>query len=1469
MFDWLINQSMRNKMAVAAGIAALIVWGLYSAWQLPFDAVPDITNNQIQVITHSPALAPQEVERYLTIPVEQAMANLPGVENIRSLSRFGLSVVTLIFREDVPHLQARQLVSEQLNSLQQEGGTWHGKPAMMPMTTGLGEIYQYTLEVEPGFEQKYDVRKLRSLQDWLVKRRLAGMEGVVEVSSFGGGVKQHVVAIDDAALRGLNLTVGEVWEAVVRNHGNAGGSYLERGSDAVYIRAEGLATIPSALEQSVVAYRNERPVLLGQVARVVDGQAVRFGAMTRDGRGEAVGGIVLMLKGSNAYQTLETVHKRMEEVQTMLPKGVRIVPYLDRSDLLGRVLRTVRNNLLEGGLIVVFVLVLFMGSLRAGLVVASVIPLSLLFALGMMRVLGISANLMSLGAIDFGLVVDGAVIIVERIVHVFQKNGRGGAIPSAQADTLALGAARSIRKSAAFGEIIIMSVYLPILALGGVEGKMFQPMAITVGMALFGALLLSLTYVPVMASFALASKSSDRTARWSDSLMSGARRIYRPALFSALRNPKTTLSMSFVALLFGFWLFSRLGSVFVPTLEEGDLAMQMTVRPGSNLGESTRASTLAERILLTHFPEVRGVVSKIGTAEIPTDPMAIEDSDVMILLKPREEWTSANSREELVERMKEKLEEIPGVGFEFTQPIQLRFNELLTGVKSDLAVRIYGSELGVLAALGEQAAELCRNVPGAGDVLVQATEGLPQLMVRWDRTQLSWHGLDVATVNRELELAFAGGSAGVVFEGDARHEVVVRLNDSIRHQPDRVSALMVKNSAGQLIPLSSVGRFTLEQGPSLVSRDNTQRYLNVLINVRGRDLEGLVNDIRQKIEAQLKLPAGYSVQFEGQYKQLNDARRRLSWAVPVTLLLIALLLRVSMRTWRHAFMILTAVPLSALGGILALYARNLPFSISAAIGFIALFGVAVLNGLVLVGHLNQLRAEGKGNTSDMDDLTDLVVEGCLDRLRPVLMTALVAALGFVPMALSTSAGAEVQQPLATVVVGGLITSTLLTLLVLPALYLMFERRKSTPGMDASNQVSTGHAPVFVLCLFIFVWGLVVSPCAVAQQSSTDQVADAQRPDYDVWRQQRDQWIEQAVRAHPRLQEANLAIQEAEARMAQLWFPGKTQFNFERGQINYALVDRNVSVLQPLGAPFALTAGLKYGRLEVQWATARREEIRLQLTHEIRDAYSAVAYFGERLRLLERHAQVWQQADRVVQMRTDIGTADRLSALLSQQQLDALNWQLPRARLEHEQAVRTLYKLCALDTVSESPVWPMGEISKPGAARPHPMRRIWAAQRALDLQAENVQKASFGPEISLGAFSQSLEQVAGFRGIMMQLSFPLVPLRAASSVEAVRLMRMQSDLKLSREELYMGHEERQARLEYGMYVERVRKQLSEINPRLNELLEQANFMLAQGRLTYYEYAQTMENIHQSRLDNLYNEYQLHRSVHRLAALTNAD
>lgn len=1464
MFDLLIQQSMRNKGAVAAVVVALIIWGLYSAWQLPFDAVPDITNNQIQVIAHSPALAPQEVERNLTIPVEQAMANIPGIQNIRSLSRFGLSVVTLIFDEDVPHLQARQLVSEQLNSLQKEGGNPQVNPVMMPMTTGLGEIYQYTLEAEPGYEKRYNPRTLRTLQDWLVKRRLAGMEGVVEVSSFGGGVKQHVVALDDAALRSLNLSVTDVWEAVERNHANAGGSYLEKGSEAIYIRAEGLATDARQLEQSVVAYREQKPVLLGQVARVVEGQAVRFGAMTHNGTGETVGGIVLMLKGSNAYQTLKTVHKRIDEVQQMLPKGVKIVPYLDRSDLLGRVLRTVRNNLLEGGLIVIFVLVLLMGSLRAGLVVASVIPLSLLFALGMMRVLGISANLMSLGAIDFGLVVDGAVIIVERIVHVFQKSGKGGALQPMMADQLALGAARNIRKSAAFGEIIIMSVYLPILALGGVEGKMFQPMAITVGMALLGALILSLTYVPVMASLALAPKSHDRTARWSEFLMSGARRLYRPSLALAMRHPKTTLSLSFVALLLGLWLFLRLGSVFVPTLEEGDLAMQLTVRPGSNLAESIRTTTAAERILMENFPEVRGVVSKIGTAEIPTDPMAIEDSDVMILLKPREEWTTTDNREVLVERMKEKLEQIPGVGFEFTQPIQLRFNELLTGVKSDIAVRIYGPELGTLADIGEQAAGICRKIPGAGDVLVQATQGLPQLMVRWDRTQLAWHGLDVATVNRELELAFAGGQAGIVFEGDARHALVVRLSDSVRTQPERLRTLMVKNAAGQLIPLGSVARIRMEPGPSLVSRDNTQRYLNVLINVRGRDLEGLVGDIRGRIDRELKLPPGYSIRYEGQYKQLNEARRRLSWAVPLTLLLVLLLLRISMRKWRHALMIITAVPLSALGGILALYARGMPFSISAAIGFIALFGVAVLNGLVLIGHLNLLRDEGE---ADSGNLEALVVEGCVDRLRPVLMTALVAALGFLPMALSTSAGAEVQQPLATVVVGGLITSTLLTLLVLPVLYLLFEQNKKLKLLTIKPVHNI--TPLGLLIGGAILGGIIRPIPVIAQTPTSIGMDSVLMIPLAEWRQERDRWMDRVLIGHPRLEEARLAVQEAETQVAQWWFPGKTQFNYDRGQINYALVDRSFAVLQPLGSPLALGTGIRYSRLEVKLAEARLEEIRLRLVHELRDAYSEAAYQQARLRLLERHAQLWRQTDSVMQMRTQIGAASRLSALLSQQQTDLLEWQLPRARLELDVALRNLSKLGHTDTLLPPPGWPAGDFPDPGVGRPHPMTRVWSSQRAIDRQGESVKKSTFGPEVSVGAFSQSLEQVAGFRGIVMQVSIPLLPLGAGASVNAARLSRLQSELRLNREELALGHERHQAQQEFQIFRNRVRQQVEVVNPRLNDLQEQAGYLLKTGSITFHEFAQTMETLHRSRLDNLYNEYQLHRAAHRLSALLNDD
>lgn len=1044
MIASIIRTSVQNKPLVGLFTLLLIAWGVWSFTQLTIDAVPDITNNQVQVVTISPSLAPQEVEQFITYPVEMAMANLQDVSEIRSVSRYGLSVVTIVFKDDVPILKARQLVSEGLATVEVPPAM--GQPSLMPITTGLGEIYQYTLEVKPGYEHLFSYTDLRTIQDWVIKRRLAGIPGIVEISSFGGFLRQYEVAVNPERLLTYDLTIEEVHAALMANNENTGGSYIQQGPYAYYIRTEGLLQNDEAIGKVVVAVRNGTPVLVRDIAQVREGHAPRYGAMTKDGKGEVVGGITLMLKGGNAYRVIEDVRERIDQIRKNLPEGLELNVYLDRASLVNRVMITVRNNLLEGGLIVIFVLILLLGNLRAGLIVASIIPLSMLFAIGMMRLTGQSANLMSLGAIDFGLVVDGAVIIVEGVLHRLHagRNLHSARLNQQQMDEQVIISATSIMKAAVFGMLIILIVYLPIMSLVGIEGKMFRPMALTVSYAIIGAMILSLTYVPAVSAWGLSSKHSGPT--WSDRLMHKLESAYLPILKSTLARPKTVLAVILLIFSFSLWLFSRMGAEFIPSLEEGDLAMQTSIPPGSSLNESIKIATKAEKILLENFPEVLHVVSKIGTAEVPTDPMAIEEADVMITLRPKGEWVSAQTKDELAEKMKESLSVIRGAQFNFTQPIQLRFNELMTGVKSDIAIKIFGEDLDTLLQKAEQVAAIAKGVQGAADVKVQQADGLPQLMVRYDREQLARYGLSVSSLNTTVRAAFAGEKAGFVYEGERRFDLVVRLKEEMRDQPETLSRLYTRTVQGGQLPLAQVASIELEEGPMQILRERTHRLITVGINVRNRDVQSLVEELHARIDQQVHFPPGYYLTFGGQFENLQAAKDRLLVAVPIALLLIFMLLYFTFRSIANALIIFTAIPLSAVGGILALWLRDMPFSISAGVGFIALFGVAVLNGIVLVSYFNQLRAEG------ITDVSRRVVEGASARLRPVLMTAAVASLGFLPMALSTTAGGEVQRPLATVVIGGLISATLLTLLVVPLIYHEVEKRKAhaLSAQTASN-----------------------------------------------------------------------------------------------------------------------------------------------------------------------------------------------------------------------------------------------------------------------------------------------------------------------------------------------------------------------------------------------------------------------------------
>ncbi len=1066
MIDRIIHFSIYHKLIVGICIVGLVTWGIYSLAHLPIDAVPDITDNQVQVITRSPDLSAQEVERFITYPLELELGNIPNVQQIRSISRFGLSVITVVFQEHVDIYWARQQISQNIQRAGSEIPEELGRPEMGPISTGLGEVYQYVIYAQEGYQDQFDDTDLRSIQDWIIRRQLIGIPGVVEVNSSGGHLKQYEVAIDHSLLESFHLTMQDVLRAVEQNNENTGGSYIEKQDYRYFIRGEGLLTDMDDIGNIVVVSRPSGYVLLKDVAEITIGHAPRFGAVTLDGKGEVVAGQVMMLKGANSMEVTRRVKEKMEVIKEGLPEGIVVEPYLDRSKLVNSTTHTVAKNLIEGALIVIFILVLLLGNLRAGLIVASVIPLSMLFAISMMRLFGVSANLMSLGAIDFGLIVDGAVIIVESILHhLGLRNRKANATPAEQ-EAAVYTAASKIRRSAAFGEIIILIVYLPILFLQGVEGKMFQPMAQTVSFAILGALLLSLTYVPMMSALFL-KNSVENEQSLSQRIIRRIYRIYRPMLDWALRHAAWILVPTIALFIFSMYTLTRMGGEFIPTLEEGDFALHQILPSGSSLQKGVEVSAHLQEILTSKFPEVEKVVTKIGTAEIPTDIMPIEAGDIFVILKPKSEWVTARSREEMFMAMEKELERFPGVIYEFTQPIQMRFNELMTGIRQDIAIKIYGEDLGVLVHLAHQAEGLLQALPGIGDIQVEPTAGLQQMVIKYDRQKIAAYGVSIQALSDLIKTAFAGKKAGVLYEGDRKYDIIVRLNKDDRQGIDNISELRVVLPSGGYAPLSEMATVSFEEGPSQISRDDTKRRITIGVNARNLDVATLIENIQTSFEQELDLPPGYYVAYGGNFENLERARARLGVVVPLALGLIFILLYLTFHSVRHALLIFTAIPLSAIGGIWALYWRAMPFSISAGVGFIALFGVAVLNGIVLVGYFNQLKEEG------MTDLREIITEGTRIRLRPVLLTASVASMGFLPMALSASAGAEVQRPLATVVIGGLITATFLTLFVIPLLYDIMERRlhRRTGQIAAVTSVllvagawSTWAQPVPVLTL---------------------------------------------------------------------------------------------------------------------------------------------------------------------------------------------------------------------------------------------------------------------------------------------------------------------------------------------------------------------------------------------------------------------
>ena len=1049
MLDKIIQFSINNKLVVGILTLFLIGWGTYSLTKLPISAVPDITDNQVMVITVSPTLAAQEVEQLVTFPVEQTMVSIPEIKDMRSFSRFGLSIVTIVFEEDTDLYWARQQVQERLSSAADEIPEGVGKPEMAPVTTGLGEIYQYVVHPEEGYEDQYDATELRTIQDWIIKRQLLGTKGVAEVSGFGGFVKQYEIAIDPNKLQSMDITIEDIFTALEMNNQNTGGAYIDKGPNAYFIRSEGLVNNLDEINKIVVRESNGTPILIRDVAKVQFGHGIRYGAATRNGEGEVVTGIVMMLKGANSSAVINRVKDKVEQIKETLPEGVTIEPYLDRKKLVDRAIGTVTTNLVEGALIVIFVLILFLGNLRGGLVVASVIPLSMLFAIAMMNLFGVAGNLMSLGAIDFGLIVDGAVIIVESVmfgIHRGKKKYAGvEKLSSGQMDIEVKSSAGKMMNSAAFGQIIILIVYLPILALTGVAGKMFHPMAQAVMFAILGALILSLTYVPMMSALALGRKTEHKR-NFSDKMMDFFQRIYNPIIEAALRAKLLVVGLAIALFVITLVVFANMGGEFIPQLDEGDFAVETRVPVGSSIQQMVDVSQKAQTILLREYPEeVNQVVNKIGSGEIPTDPMPIEAGDMMIILSPE---GNAREREEIIAEMQESLSVIPNATFSFQQPIQMRFNELLTGAKQDVVLKIYGEDLSTLSDLANEVGQKIKSVEGVNDLYVEEITGLPQIKIELNRDKIAQYGLNVADINNAIETGFAGKAAGMVFEGERRFDLVVRLQEESRGNITDVENLYIGTPESQQVPLSEVANVSFEPGPVQIQRDNAKRRVMVGFNVRDRDVQSIIEDIKQIMGAKVDMPPGYYVTYGGQFQNLKEANQRLMIALPVALLLILILLYFAFGSLKQGLLIFTAIPLSAIGGVFALLIRDLPFSISAGVGFIALFGVAVLNGIVLIAEFNRLKEEG------IIDIYERVRKGTSVRLRPVLMTATVAALGFLPMAISTSSGAEVQRPLATVVIGGLITATALTLIVLPVLYIYFTDRKARPNFRKKKIATT-------------------------------------------------------------------------------------------------------------------------------------------------------------------------------------------------------------------------------------------------------------------------------------------------------------------------------------------------------------------------------------------------------------------------------
>ena len=1437
MLEKIIAFSLKNKLIILLFTMGIFGFGIFSVFQLSIGAVPDVTNNQVQVITTSENLSTQDIEQYITYPVEIEMANLPGVKEIRSISKFGLSVVTIVFDDDLGTYLPRQLIAEKIKSASEKIPAGFGTPEMGPITTGLGEIYQYTLEVTPEFKNNYTVTDLRTIQDWIVKRQLSGIKGVVEINTWGGYLKQYEIAINPAQLKAMNIATTDVFTALEKNNSIAGGAYIEKVNQSYFIRAEGKVNNLEDIQNIVVKNSNGFPIYIKDVADVRFGHANRFGAITGNGEGEKVLGQVMMLKGANSKQVINDVKARIAIIEKSLPEGVYINGFLERSELVAKTTFTVAENLILGCLIVIFVVVLLLGNWRSGLVVASVIPLCLLFAISLMNIFGIDANLMSLGAIDFGIIIDGAVIIVEFIAfQIANKAAQLGPMSKEERqleiDQITYKSASKMMNSAIFGQLIILIVFIPILSLSGIEGKMFKPMAMTFSFALVGAMIFCFTYVPVVSSLFL-KPTIENPKSISSRLILKLNSWYLPIITWALVNTKKVLYGAGSLLVMAIILFITMGGEFIPTLDEGDFVIQPVLKTGTTLTKTIATTTKIEKIILKNFPEVDQVVSRIGAAEVPTDPMSMEESDVIVKLKPKSEWVSANTKDELADKIKAKIEEqIPNMEIEFTQPIEMRFNELISGTRSDVAVKIFGEDLNVLARKAGEIKKAITKVEGASDIIIEKTEGLPQMTVRYDRSKIARYGLNISDLNEMIALGFAGKTVGNVFEGEKRFDMVIRLDATNRKSINDLKELYITTATGEQVPLEQLASIEYTQGPAKISRDNTNRRIVVGINVRNRDLQSVVTDIQKIVDTEVKLPTGYYVQYGGQFENLQSAKARLMIAVPIALFLIFILLYFAFGSVKEALMVYSAIPLSAVGGVLFLWIRDLPFSISAGVGFIALFGIAVLNGIVLIEHFKELKHQG------MKNIDELILKGTTDRLRPVLLTAAAAALGFLPMAISSSAGAEVQRPLATVVIGGLFTATILTMIVLPILYKLFDEK------DFKKPKFKKHQSATYMLLF-----LLSSTLGFAQNPSTE---------LDIL-------IIKGINNNKGLKAYQLQVAKYEANINSAFTFDKTNIYYNYDQNNIAYNNEPLKVFglqQRFDFPTVYGARKKANATEFEKEKANFEIQKNKLSYEIAKTYHQIVFLQHQEKLYYYLDSLYHNFSTASNRRFELGETNYLEKITAEAKFRQIKTKLTQIGNEKKVAYVTLQNWVQSEDeilIKSSTISPLKSFSNESNRNIH-QSYFETVSKNYESQLK-LQKQNWLPDLHFDVFRGSNKGISqSLNGFQVGIAVPILYAGNVSKSKVAQLELESWEQQKQNETFRIDNYLSQKQEELAKYQEAI-NYYNQFGKKLSdEIIKVGNMSYKHGEIDFFQYIQSLENatiIQVDYLDNVlrYNQTQL--------------